>query len=90
MSTVSHADPAAIKEAIRRYVQGAVNVARIDDDAHLFQSGLVNSLFAVQLMNFIEKKFAIEMDVDDLDIENFKSLNATASFVARKTAGRQG
>jgi acyl carrier protein len=50
----------------------------------------VNSLFAVQLMNFIEKKFAIEMDVDDLDIENFKSLNATASFVARKTAGRQG
>ena len=56
------------------------------DDDNLFESGIVNSLFAVQLMTFIEKTFAIEVGIDDLDIENFKSLNAAAAFVVTKTA----
>jgi acyl carrier protein len=56
----------------------------LDDDDNLFESGLVNSLFAVQLMTFIEKTFAIEVGMEDLDIENFKSLNAAAAFVVRK------
>jgi acyl carrier protein len=64
-------------------------VTRLDDDADLFASGIVNSLFAVQLMTFVEKTFAIEVDMDDLDIENFKSLDATTAFVLRKK-GRRG
>jgi acyl carrier protein len=59
-------------------------VTRLDDDANLFESGIVNSLFAVQLMTFVEKTFAIEVDMDDLDVENFKSLDATTAFVLRK------
>ena len=35
-------------------------------------------------MTFIEKTFAIEVEMDDLDIENFKSLNATTAFVDEK------
>jgi methoxymalonate biosynthesis acyl carrier protein len=35
-------------------------------------------------MTFIEKTFAIEVSMEDLDIENFKSLNAAAAFVVRK------
>ncbi len=62
----------------------------LDDDANLFESGIVNSLFAVQLMTFIEKTFAIEMGMDDLDIENFKSLNATTGFVLRRNGGPGG
>ena len=50
----------------------------------LFETGIVNSLFAVQLMTFIEKTFQIEVGMDDLDIENFKSINATAAFVMKK------
>jgi len=44
----------------------------------------VNSLFAVQLMTFLEKIFVVEIGMDDLDIENFKSINATTAFVMRK------
>jgi len=36
-------------------------------------------------MTFIEKTFAIEVAMDDLDIENFKSLNATTAFVLKRT-----
>jgi acyl carrier protein len=32
----------------------------------------------------VEKTFAIEVGMDDLDIDNFKSVNATAAFVQRR------
>ena len=78
----------AIKETVRRFISSASNIPNLDDDNNLFESGIVNSLFAVQLMTFIEKTFAIEVAMDDLDIENFKSLNATTAFVVRKSAQR--
>lgn len=73
-----------IKEALRTYMHSAVMMPDLGDDTDLFESGVANSLFAIQLMTFVEKRFAVEMESDDLDIENFKSLNATAAFVARK------
>jgi acyl carrier protein len=60
----------------------------LGDDGNLFETGIVNSLFAVQLMTFVERQFGIEIGMDDLEIENFKSINATAAFVARKSAGK--
>ena len=73
-----------VKDTIRGFIQRSISVPQLDDDANLFESGIVNSLFAVQLMTFIEKQFSIEVGMDDLDIENFKSLNATTAFVLRK------
>ena len=73
-----------IKETVKRFILSSINIDQLDDDDDLFDSGIVNSLFAVQLMTFIEKTFAIQVRMDDLDIENFKSLNATAAFVIRK------
>ena len=73
-----------IRDTVRRFIRSSINGARLKDDDNLFESGVVNSLFAVQLMTFIEKAFAIEIGMDDLEIENFKSLNATTAFVLRK------
>jgi methoxymalonate biosynthesis acyl carrier protein len=56
----------------------------LNDDDNLFESGIVNSLFAVQLMTFLEKTFIIEVTMDDLSMENFESVNATSLFVERK------
>ena len=79
-----------IKETVKRFILNSINITHLDDDDDLFESGIVNSLFAVQLMTFIEKTFAIEVEMDDLDIENFKSLNATAAFVLKKNGLRNG
>ena len=73
-----------VKDTVRRFISNATRIPDLHDDDDLFESGIVNSLFAVQLMTFIEKTFAIEVGMEDLDIENFKSLNATAAFVVRK------
>ena len=73
-----------VRETVRRFILSSIPVTRLDDDVDLFESGIVNSLFAVQLMTFIEKTYAMDVAMDDLDIENFKSVNATTAFVQRK------
>jgi methoxymalonate biosynthesis acyl carrier protein len=81
MHTQNGESPSA---TIRRFILSSIPVTRLDDDADLFESGVANSLFAVQLMTFVEKTFGIDVDVDDLDIQNFKSVDATTAFVLRK------
>jgi len=83
-----NSDQATIKEIIRDFVLRSINVRELNDHENLFETGIVNSLFAVQLMTFIEKTFAIEMESDDLDIENFKSLDAMTAFVLQKSGHR--
>lgn len=88
MTSATTAAEGGIKETVRRFILSSINVPNLGDDDNLFETGIVNSLFAVQLMTFVEKTFAIEVEMDDLDIENFKSLNATVAFVARKNGHR--
>jgi len=73
-----------IKETITDFIFSSITIDDLDDDDNLFETGIINSLFAIQLMTFIEKSFGVEVTMDDLDIENFKSINATTSFVMKK------
>lgn len=73
-----------VRETVTKFLLSSINIANLKDDDDLFESGIVNSLFAVQLMTFLEKNFVMEIGIDDLDIENFKSVNATTAFVMRK------
>ena len=41
------------KDTIRQFVRRSIRGAAFEDDTDLFESGIVNSLFAVQLMTFI-------------------------------------
>ena len=90
MTSMNAGEENGIKETVKRFILSSINITHLDDDDNLFESGIVNSLFAVQLMTFIEKTFAIEVGMDDLDIENFKSLNATTAFVVKKNGRRNG
>ena len=72
------------KETIRNFILDSINIPGLNDDDNLFESGIVNSLFAVQLMTFLEKTFNIEVTMDDLSMENFESVNSTSLFVERK------
>jgi acyl carrier protein len=73
-----------LQELIRNYVLESVNIAEIENDCDLFESGIVNSLFAIELMTFLEKTFEIKVTMDDLDMDNFKTINASSEFVRRK------
>jgi acyl carrier protein len=73
-----------IREKIREFILSTINLPDLTDTDNLFESGIVNSLFAVELMTFLEKTFAIEITQDDLDIANFQSIANAAAFVVRK------
>ena len=77
-----------VKETVRKFINNSINIDGLGDDENLFESGIVNSLFAVQLMTFVERSFGIEIGMEDLDVENFKSVSATATFINRKSAGK--
>lgn len=71
-----------VKEFVVKYIQD-------DDpgyDVNLFEGGFVNSLFAMQLVMFIEREFGIQVDNNDLDISNFDTINHIVALIENKQA----
>jgi methoxymalonate biosynthesis acyl carrier protein len=54
------------------------------DTDDIFAGGYVNSLFAMQLIAWLEKEFSIAVEDDDLQLTNFNSVNAITSFILKK------
>jgi acyl carrier protein len=82
--------PEQVKSKASEFVSQYVNSADVAPDVDLFSTGMVNSLFAMQLVLFVEREFGVVVDNEDLDFENFKSIDAICAFVNRKlglTAG---
>lgn len=80
----------SIEKIVEKYILESLNMEQneLDNDLDIFEEGLVNSLFAIELMTFLEKNFDIKVDLDDLDMSNFKSVKCIKSFVERKKVGR--
>lgn len=73
-----------IKASIRGFLKKHFGSYEIKDDEDIFALGFVNSLFAMQLVMFIEKEFEITIENEDLDLKNFKSINLISELVKRK------
>jgi len=72
---------------IRDYFRNTLR-REIADDDDIFELGIVDSLFAMQLVLFVEKEFSIVAERDDLDIKNFCSIAGLTHFVINKLAAR--
>lgn len=70
-------------ERLVRYF-GVVTATRLEPDDDYFMMGLVNSLRALEIVAYLERTFDIEIDIDDLDLDNFRTARRTAAFVTRK------
>lgn len=74
---------AEIEELIRNV---APDVGPVDHGADLIEAEVIDSLGIVQLISFLEEKYGITIDDDDLDPENFRSVARIATFVEAKAA----
>lgn len=76
------------REKIRRFIEDNLIVfdedANFTDEDNIFQRGVVNSLFAMKLLTYIESEFNISVSNDEIEISNFSSVNNIVSFVERK------
>jgi methoxymalonate biosynthesis acyl carrier protein len=70
-----------IESNIRTFLGKYISTPDVDGDLDLFASGMVSSLYAMQLVLFIEKEYGIQVANEDLDYENFNSVNAITGFI---------
>ncbi|MEH1807648.1 MAG: acyl carrier protein [Nostoc sp.] len=57
----------------------------LQPDEDIFALGFVNSMFAMQLVLFVEQEFQITIENDDLELENFRTINSIVNLIERKT-----
>ena len=70
---------------IRSFLAKYIQHSDFRDDEDIFASGFVNSLFAMQLVLFLESEFTITIENEDLRLENFKSVAALTRLIDRKS-----
>lgn len=79
-------DKARVNTDIKEFLRGYIGDKELQDDTPIFSAGLLNSLFAMQLVLFIEKNYQFKIENQDLDMKNFNSLAAISDFVVNKSA----
>ncbi|MFC1745705.1 phosphopantetheine-binding protein [Candidatus Riflebacteria bacterium] len=72
---------ARLKNVLTRIDSG---LSTQDNDSSLLDSGIIDSLSILKLVNEIEEEFNIEIDENDLEIENFETLNKIAELIERQ------
>ena len=55
----------------------------IKNDTDLFAGGYVNSLFALEIVMFLEKEFKIKIKNKDITEKNFKTVDQIAATVEK-------
>lgn len=80
------------EERIRDFVLRQFPLARkngLKPEEQWLQTGFVDSLGILDLVNFLESEFSLHVTDEELLPENFQSLNAVVEFVRGKTASSQ-
>ena len=76
-----------LQSEIREFILTQFPVAKkkkIKDDDVLLESGIIDSLGVMEIVNYIAERYELDIDDDDLVPENFNSVQAIAEFVNQK------
>lgn len=73
-----------IKVRVRAFLSKFFKKHELEDSEDIFALGFVNSLFAMQLVMFIEKEFGIRIENNDLDLQNFRSIDSISELISSK------
>lgn len=71
-----------ISTSLREYLAERTG-ATVADDHDLFESGLVNSMFAMELVVHLEQAHGVSILGPDLKLANFRSVEAMTGLVLR-------
>ena len=70
-----------IKSQVTAFIEANTGEENIDENENIFESGLVNSLFAIELITFIERQFGFKVTIQDLNLEKFSSISRIHDFI---------
>jgi acyl carrier protein len=81
MATSQHEIAAVIEAFIRRQFRIVDADVGFTRDAHLFESGYVDSAGVVELIMFVGTTFGVDLDDDQVFSDQFTSINGIADIV---------
>ncbi|MFD4668868.1 acyl carrier protein [Lentzea sp. NPDC058450] len=80
----------AVESSVRSYLESKLKTT-VDPAQDLMASGLVSSMFAMQLVVFLESTFDVAVVGSDLKLDNFRSVRSMTALVERlQGAGSDG
>jgi acyl carrier protein len=56
----------------------------LEPDTSLISSGIIDSLSLIRLINFIESRFNVTIEDDEVTPDNFETLNLLDALIASK------
>ena len=81
----------AIETDVRQYIVDKLLFGRSDvvvgGDTSFLESGLIDSTGVLELVAFLEERFQIKVEDEDLIPANLDSVNALTRFIEGKSAG---
>lgn len=75
-----------VKQQIRDFLAKYFKDYNLQDDEDIFSLGFVNSLFAMQIVLFVEQQMGISVSNDELELDNFRTINAMTNLIMSKKA----
>jgi acyl carrier protein len=79
-------DESDVERAITAFLGERFGVAPPSADANLIESGVLDSMMFVDLVVFIEERFGVVAELDDLELDNFATVAGMARFVTERGA----
>jgi D-alanine--poly(phosphoribitol) ligase subunit 2 len=83
-------EPNGLHDRISRVFSDALNLDVPAVDTDLFDTGVLDSLGFVNLLLHLEREFGVTTSIDDLEIDNFRSIARIAEFVVARAAVAPG
>jgi acyl carrier protein len=75
---------------VEQFIVGEIAAGRgistIAHDSDMLSDGIIDSLGITELISFLERRYGIKVDDDDIDAENFRSIDSIVTFVEQKGA----
>ena len=78
----------SVNERIRGFILEKFPLARkqgLKSNDRLLEGGILDSLGVLDLVNFVEQEFAIQISDDELVPENFQTIDSLVAFVQTKS-----
>ncbi|NJO36376.1 MAG: acyl carrier protein [Rhizobiales bacterium] len=81
-----------IKQSLTRFFLDQFKVELSSTGEDLIEAGILDSLMLIEVVMFMETEFAVTTELDDLEMENFLTIDNMARFVAERlpSAGDAG
>ncbi|NLK87945.1 MAG: acyl carrier protein [Clostridiaceae bacterium] len=71
------------RERIMEFFKGRSKAEGLKFDTDLFKGGFINSLFALEMVVFLEDTFKIKIKNKDINEKNFRTVDSIAEVVER-------